>query len=79
LLDDIGALSIGQAMMSGIWGERRPVHIYLVRLEIGPITLPGVHVAGVPSAVGFVLGRNALNHMILTLNGLANTTEITVD
>jgi hypothetical protein len=47
--------------------------------SIGPIILPGVHVAGVPDAVGFVLGRNALNHIILTLNGLASTTEITVD
>jgi hypothetical protein len=62
--------------MSGIWGDRRPVKIYLIRLEIGPFVLPGIHVAGVPDPVGFVLGRNVLNHMVLTLNGIASTTEI---
>jgi hypothetical protein len=76
LLDEIGALSIGRGVMSGIWGDRRPVKIYLIRLEIGPFVLPGIHVAGVPDPVGFVLGRNVLNHMVLTLNGIASTTEI---
>jgi predicted aspartyl protease len=76
LLDEIGALSIGRGIMSGIWGDRRPVKIYLVTLKIGGYTLRGIQAAGVPDTVGFVLGRNALNHMVVTLNGLASMTEI---
>jgi predicted aspartyl protease len=79
LLEQIGALSIGTGIMSGIWGERQVVNIYLVRLEIGPYALLGVRVAGVPNSVGFVLGRNILNHMAITLNGPATTTEIIAD
>lgn len=45
-------------------------------MEIYPYTLPKVHVADVPADTDFVLGRNVLNQMVLTLNGLAGTTEI---
>jgi hypothetical protein len=40
------------------------VHIYVVQLEIGPIRLPKVRVAGVPVGTDLVLGRDVLNQMV---------------
>ncbi len=76
LLDEIGVLSIGTAVMSGIWGQQRRVNTYLVSLKVGSHFLRGIHVAGVPATVGFILGRNALNQLAITLNGPANMVEI---
>jgi hypothetical protein len=52
------------------------VYIYIVQMEIGPYALPKIRVAGVPAGTGFILGRNVLNQMVLTLNGLAEVTEM---
>ena len=64
------------ARLRWLWKERRQVKLYIVRLEIGPLVLRGVHVAGVPTGTEFILGRNVLNQIELTLNGPATTTEI---
>ncbi|MCP4423002.1 MAG: hypothetical protein GY803_00775 [Chloroflexi bacterium] len=79
LLDEIGALSMGTAVMSGIWGQRRRVDIYIVNIEIGPHLLPGIRVAGVSEAMDVILGRNVLNQIKIVLNGPANTLEIPSD
>lgn len=76
LLEQIGTVSIATGRLIWLWEETRPVNIYLVRMEIGPHILPMVRVAGLPSATDLVLGRNVLNHMVLTLNGPAGMTEI---
>ncbi len=76
LLDDIGAISVGQAIMSGIWGERRHVNIYLVSIRIGSHLLRGIRTAGVSDEFGFILGRNVLNQLTITLQGESLTVEI---
>ena len=75
-LDEIGALSIGTAIMSGIWGERRRVNLYLIHIRIGSHFLRAIRVAGVPNEMGCILGRNVLNQLEITLNGPANAIEI---
>ena len=76
LLEEIGAISVATGRLTWLWEESRPVYIYIVQMEIGPYTLPKIHVAGVPSGTEFILGRNVLNEMVLTLNGPAEVTEI---
>ena len=76
LLEQIGATSVATGRLTWLWEESRPVYIYIVQMEIGPCELPMVHVAGVPTGTDFILGRNVLNQMILTLNGLAEVTEM---
>lgn len=76
ILEEIGVFSIGRARLRWLWKERRQVKLYIVRLEIGPIVLHGVRVAGVPTGTEFILGRNVVNQIELTLNGPATTTEI---
>jgi predicted aspartyl protease len=64
LLSEIGAVSIATGRLAWLWRESRMVHIYVVQLEIGPIRLPKVRVAGVPVGTDLVLGRDVLNQMV---------------
>jgi predicted aspartyl protease len=76
LLEQIGAVSIATARLRWLWGESQPVNIYIVQLEIGSYIFPKVRVAGVPTDIDFILGRDVLNWMVLTLNGPARAAEI---
>ena len=76
VLDEVGARHVGDATLRGWAGDRYPADIYLVNLIIGAHTIPAVRVAAVPEGAEPVLGRNALNHPIITLNGPAAMTEI---
>lgn len=58
------------------WGERRPVQLFLVDLDLDGLRLPGIFVVGDEQGNEIVLGRNVLNKLRLLLNGPANTTEI---
>jgi predicted aspartyl protease len=78
LLEEIGAMSVGSARLRWLWKEGRRVKTYLVRLEIGSLILRGIRVASVPTGTEFILGRNVVNQMEVTLNGPASTTEIKV-
>ena len=76
LLAQISAISIGTGRLTWLWQESRRVRIYLVELRVGPHRLPAVRVAGVPAGTDFVLGRNVLNRLLVTLNGPAEMTEL---
>jgi len=55
-----------------------PVDVYVLNIRVGPHWVRGVRVVAVAAHTEIVLGRNVLNHLIVTLNGLAGVTEITV-
>ena len=78
-LDEIEALSVGTAIMSGIWGERRRVNTYLVTIQVANILIRGVRVAGVATGMDAILGRNVLNEMLLVLNGPAAAVELPIN
>lgn len=67
---------VGRAKMR--WGTHsgRDYAVYLATIEIGPFSLPGIRILADPSNKTAVLGRNVLNQLVVTLNGLANTVEI---
>lgn len=60
----------------GYTGGRRSVRTYLVDIELGSLTLPGIEVVGDDAADGVLLGRDALNRLRLLLDGPARHTEI---
>ncbi|MCA9938200.1 MAG: retroviral-like aspartic protease family protein [Anaerolineales bacterium] len=60
----------------GITGIRYPVDIYEVGLQIGPYRIPKVYAVADVQNGEMILGRDALNQFIVTLNGLANIVEI---
>jgi hypothetical protein len=69
LLRHIGARRVFETGLRSQWGERRSVYLYLVDLEINGVTLPGIYVVGDEVGDEVVLGRNALNKLVVTLDG----------
>jgi predicted aspartyl protease len=58
------------------WGERRPIDLYLLDLQIAGLTVPGVEVVGDNLGRELILGRNVLNQLILLLDGPAHLTTV---
>jgi hypothetical protein len=76
ILQSLKARITGQVNMRTVTGVRSVVNIYEVSLRIAPHTFPKVRVAADRYNSVVVLGRDVLNHLVITLNGLATTTEI---
>ena len=76
LLDQIGAKPVGQGQIRGILGHSRPIELYLFKLYIGSHQLHAIRVIGIETTEEPIVGRNVLNHLVVTLNGLASVTEI---
>jgi len=76
ILEEIGARYVREARIRGIFGDSEPVDIYLVSLHLGPHTIQAARVVAAPEGAEAILGRNVLNHLVITLNGLASVTEI---
>ena len=76
ILNKIDADKVGRAQMR--WGSHpsQTYDVYLIMLKIGPFQIRGVRVLADKFNNEIILGRNALNQMIVTLNGLANVVEI---
>lgn len=76
VLTKVGADKVGRAQMR--WGshQSRTYDVYLVMLKIGPFQIPGARILANEPSGEMILGRNVLNQMIVTLNGLANIVEI---
>jgi hypothetical protein len=71
-----GARYVETRQMRGIVGLAYPVDLYLVSIRIGVHPMPAVRViAGVAESEA-IIGRDVLNHLVVTLNGLASVTEI---
>jgi len=76
VLEQVGARYVDKARIWGILGHSQAVDVYLVTLQIGPNQIYSVRAIAVEVGATAILGRNALNHIVVTLNGLANTTEL---
>jgi len=76
MLRPIGARRVFETGLRSQWGERRSVFLYLVDLEINGVTLPAVYVAGDEVGSEVVLGRNALNKLVVTLDGPAKLARV---
>lgn len=75
-LTEIKASPTVDMMMRSQWGERRKVLLYLVDVQIGEITLPGVEVVGDDQSNEVILGRDVLNRLRVILDGPRKTTDI---
>jgi len=76
VLQAIGARDVDDRWVRDASGLRVPVTIYVVQLQIGSSALPSVEVVGRTGSSETIIGRDVLNQFIVTLNGLANVTEI---
>ena len=77
-LREISATYVKRQRMCGITGVSQQVNLYLVTIQLSLHRLPGIRVIATTSGNEVILGRDALNHLIITLNGLAGVTEIEI-
>lgn len=76
VLEVVAAAYEDTVRMRGVLGDSEQVDRYTVAIHLGPLVLHGVNAVASPSGSESVLGRDVLNHLLLTLNGPANTTQI---
>lgn len=75
-LEQAEAIGLGDAILHGIVGEARRVHLFEIDLHVGSLLLPGAVVVGDDHGHEVLLGRNKLNKLILLLDGPRNETEL---
>ncbi|MCP4361070.1 MAG: hypothetical protein GY796_23935 [Chloroflexi bacterium] len=74
VLTAAGARYVEQKQMRGVVGES--VKVNLTAVHIGDHTIHGIRAVGVPSGSEAIIGRDVLNQLKVTLNGLAHETKI---
>jgi predicted aspartyl protease len=77
LLKAIGSEPIRRSQMIGAANIGFQVELHLVIVHLGPITVYGVEAVADKQNRDAIIGRNVLNQLVVTLNGLAGVTEIT--
>ncbi len=75
-LEQVDAIASGDAVLRGVLGEAREIHLYEVDLHIDTLLLPGVLVVGDDYGTEIIVGRNVLNKLILLLDGRRGETEV---
>jgi predicted aspartyl protease len=76
VLKHIGTRQARQRRMTDASGLSYIVDIYEVVVQIGSFTVPKVYAIADRNNSEVTIGRDVLNHLIITLNGLAYTVEI---
>ena len=75
-LEEAGAIVVGDAILRSVLGDVREVHLFEVDIHFDALTLPGVLVAADDQGNEVLLGRNALNKLILLLDGQSRQTDL---
>jgi hypothetical protein len=68
-LSEIQAPPTSELFLRSQWGERRPVWLYLVDVQIGSLVFPGVEVVGDDVSGEIVVGRDVLSRLRIILDG----------
>lgn len=76
LLQRLRAPRVDARVLRTVTDERKTVSLYRISLRIGPYRLSNVRAVGVATLETAILGRDVLNQLIVTLNGLAAVTEV---
>lgn len=77
ILDEIGARFIKHGRVRPVLGAGERAALYGVTIRIGSYQLYGIQAIATAEGSEILVGRDVLNHLIVTLNGLAHETEIT--
>lgn len=72
----IGAIKVDRRRSRGVYGHVRTVSVYLVDLQIGLLVIPVIQAVGISDDDEPLLGRDVLNHLIVTLDGIGGVTEV---
>lgn len=77
VIEELGAEYVGERMLYGTTGVGEEVDTYLIVVRIGPYTIYRVEAVAIVGGAEGLVGRDVLNQLVVTLNGLANETQIT--
>lgn len=75
-LHAIGSEPIRKTRMVGVVGMAVQVEVHLLTLHLGTLTVYGVETVADKQNGEAIIGRNVLNQLVVTLNGIAGVTEI---
>jgi predicted aspartyl protease len=75
-LDEVHARKVGMGTIRGVAGGHLMVDLYEVLLQVGAFELGKFLVVGDRQNEDMILGRDVLNQLVVTLNGLALVSEI---
>lgn len=76
ILRQIDARRLDRAFARNMDGSRYEITLYSVKLTIGSYFIYGIEAIANEKTAEIILGRDALNQLVITLNGLAEITEI---
>lgn len=76
VLTRIGARYVESLYMLGVAGTRMPVDLFHVTVRVGPHSVPAIRAVALNTGGEAILGRDVLNHLVVTLDGPAGTAEI---
>jgi predicted aspartyl protease len=76
LLSELSVPPIGYRRLCSAWGHRQPVSVFAMDIGLGKIRLPSIEVAAYPGGDEVILGLNALNKLVLVLNGPRQMLEL---
>ncbi len=76
VLEAASALYEDTVNMRGVFGPSEPIDRYTVGIQLGPFSIHGIHALALPAGEISILGRDVLNHLSVTLNGPAHTTQV---
>ncbi len=76
ILRQVGARRGDRVWMRGTTRGRDIVYLYHISLRLADFQQNVVKVVGDPEYDEVILGRDILNHLVVTLNGLASVVEI---
>jgi len=62
--------------LSGVTGEKTTVKLYLIDVHISSRVVHGIRAVAASRGAEIILGRDVLNNLVVTLNGLASITDI---
>lgn len=76
VLQQIQAEEVETRYLRTVTGKRTVIDLYRVSVQIGPYHFPSIKVVATDSNSEIILGRDVLNQLVVTLNGLAGVTEV---
>lgn len=79
LLLAVGAEYEDTVRLRGTTGAAQRVDRYTVRIRIGEVTIHGVSAVAIAAGSEPLIGRDVLNHLVITLNGNVGVTEVHLD
>lgn len=75
-LTEAGAEYVETKRVRSVFGHTRNVNLYFVDVQVGDYQVPAIQVIGIQSGETAIIGRDILNHLIVLLDGIGSTTEI---